>query len=82
MHIPNYMSADSNIVIYGHTHEFFHEYKNNTLFINPGEICAREKPISQCVLLEVSNEKFVINYFYKMLLEKNTWELKQFFYNR
>jgi putative phosphoesterase len=82
MHIPSYMSADSNIVIYGHTHDFSHEYKNDTLYLNPGEICARNKPLSQCVLLEIFHDKFVIDYFYKEVLHNNVWETKQTIYKR
>ena len=37
MHLPYYLSADSDVVIFGHTHQFEHKYQNNTLFLNPGE---------------------------------------------
>jgi len=82
MHIPNYMSPDSNIVIFGHTHDFFHEYKSETLFLNPGEICARNKPLSQCVLLEVFEDKFIVDYYYKEVLKSNTWQTEQYIHNR
>lgn len=42
MHLPYYMTPDSDIVISGHTHTFEAETINGTLFLNPGEICARE----------------------------------------
>ena len=82
MHIPNYLTPDSNIVIYGHTHKFEHEYINNTLFINPGELCARNKPLSECVLLEISEDKFIIDYYFKEVLQDDIWQTKQFIYNR
>lgn len=53
MHLPFYMTGDCDVVIFGHTHIFESEYKNNTLFLNPGEVCAREKPLVECVLLEI-----------------------------
>ena len=82
MHIPNYLTPDSNIVIYGHTHQFAHEYTNKTLFINPGELCARDKPRSECVLLEILKDKFIIDYYYKDILKENIWKTKQFIYDR
>jgi putative phosphoesterase len=63
MHLPFYMNPDAEIVISGHTHIFHCEFKNNTLFLNPGEVCAREKPITECVMLHIENEKFEVEYF-------------------
>lgn len=67
MHLPFYMSPDSDIVVSGHTHIFEHSYNGKTLYINPGEICAREKPRIEFVILEVSAEQYKIlyNYFTK-----------------
>ncbi len=65
MHIPYYMSSDSDIVLFGHLHKFSVEYRNETLFLNPGEVCARNKNLTECVLLEVENKDYTINYFYK-----------------
>jgi len=79
MHLPFYMSGDSDIVIYGHTHIFESSYNNGTLFINPGEICAREKPQSECVLLEIKENEYIINYFNKNLestAKDLTWNKK------
>ncbi|MDH4944759.1 YfcE family phosphodiesterase [Sulfurimonas sp. C5] len=63
MHLPFYMSNDTDIVIFGHTHKFEVEYKGKTLYLNPGEVCARNKPSSECVLLEITPEKFDVKYF-------------------
>jgi len=64
MHLPYYMNADdADIIIFGHTHTFECDFKSNTLFINPGEACARNKPISECVLLEVTDEHFKVTSF-------------------
>ncbi len=59
------MNSQSNVVLFGHTHEFEHDYKNGTLFLNPGEICAREKPLSECVLLEINENEYIINYYFR-----------------
>ncbi len=81
MHLPFYMSGDSDIVISGHTHIFEQEFINETLFINPGEVCAREKPLIECVVLEIKENKYIITYNYKDInLDK--WETKKFEYEK
>ena len=82
MHIPSHLNADCPIIIYGHTHEFKHQYTNNTLYLNPGEICARNKPLSECVLLEIKDDKYIIDYYFKEVLQDNTWKNKQFIYTK
>jgi len=81
MHIPNYMNPDSDIIIYGHTHMFKTEYVNDTLFLNPGEICAREKDLTECVLLEVSDESYKVEYNFKKSRD-TIWETKVYEYKR
>ena len=75
MHIPNYMSPDSQIIIFGHTHIFEHQYTNDTLYLNPGEICAREQNKTQCVLLEITDDKYIVDYYFKKPNEK-VWNKK------
>ena len=65
MHLPFYMTPDTEIVIFGHTHEFKSEFVNGTLFLNPGESCARNKPVSECVMLNVKSKKLKVTYFAK-----------------
>lgn len=60
MHLPFYMSPDADVIISGHTHEFSSEFINNTLFINSGEVCARNKPVSEWAMLEITEEMFVV----------------------
>lgn len=81
MHLPYYMAGDSDIVISGHTHEFEQEFINNTLFINPGEVCAREKPLIECVVLEIKENKYIITYNFKDI-NLNKWETKKFEYEK
>lgn len=71
MHMPYYLSGDCDVIIFGHTHIFESEYTNNTLFLNPGEVCAREKPLIECVLLEINDHEFIVNYYSKNINEKN-----------
>ena len=65
MHLPFYMAPDSDVIIFGHTHEFEVDFKNETLFLNPGEVCARSKPLSECAMLEVEKDSFVVTYYSK-----------------
>lgn len=73
MHLPYYMVPDADVVIFGHTHQFATEFPNGTLFLNPGECCARNKPFSDCVLLEVTKKKFHVTHFSR---EKKAKEFK------
>jgi len=70
MHMPYYMSADADIVISGHTHIFEASLSANTLFINPGEVCAREKPLSECAMVEVEDGKFVVKHYFRELTQE------------
>jgi len=63
MHLPFYMTPDADVVISGHTHTFHSEYKGGTLFLNPGEVCARSKPISECALLHVKEHNLIVTHF-------------------
>ena len=81
MHIPNHMSPDSDIIIFGHTHIFEHQYVNNTLYLNPGELCAREKDLTECVLLTITEDKYTIEYNYKKPNEKH-WKNKLYEYTK
>jgi len=70
MHLPFYMAPDTEIVIFGHTHQFECDFKGGTLFINPGETCARNKEVSECVLLDISTTHFDVTYFSRILKTK------------
>ncbi|CAI8218170.1 MAG: metallophosphoesterase family protein [Sulfurovum sp.] len=71
MHLPYYLTPDDcDVVIFGHTHKFEVEYTNKTLFVNPGEVCAREKPLIECVLLEIKENEYIITYYFRNINEK------------
>jgi len=67
MHLPYYMSGDADIVISGHTHHFNAELQGSTLFINPGEVCAREKPLSECAMVEILDGAFQVTHYFRPL---------------
>lgn len=81
MHLPFYLTPDCDIVIFGHTHIFESDYKNETLFLNPGEVCAREKPLSEAVLLEINENEYIIHYYSRESNKKNFIE-KEIRYER
>lgn len=74
MHMPYYINGDSDVVIFGHTHIFESEYKEGTLFLNPGEVCAREKPKVECVLLEINENEYIIKYYSRDISENKFLE--------
>lgn len=63
MHLPFYMNNDADVIISGHTHTFHSEFKKKTLFLNPGEVCARSKPISECAMLNISDKKYKVTHY-------------------
>jgi len=65
MHLPFYMSNDAEIIIFGHTHKFQIEFVHGVLFLNPGEACARNKPVSESAMLEVLQNEFIVTYYTK-----------------
>ncbi len=71
MHLPYYLNGDSDIVVFGHTHFFESEYKNNTLYINPGEICARKKPISEFALIEKKAQNWEVYHYERDMLKED-----------
>jgi len=81
MHLPYYMSPDADVIIFGHTHTFETDFKNGTLFINPGEACARNKPLSECAMLIVSSSAFEIEYYSRKLKSKE-WKAQYTIYER
>ena len=67
MHIPVYLVPDVDVVIFGHTHTKYINHSGKALFINPGEVCARNKDISECVMIDVQPDKFVTTYYYRKI---------------
>jgi hypothetical protein len=65
MHLPYYLTPDAELVIYGHTHRFAAEAKGSTLYLNPGEICAREQGWSECVLLRPLPDRWIVERFFR-----------------
>ncbi len=70
MHLPFYMSADAEVIIYGHTHQFGVEFKGNSLYLNSGEVCARSKPVSECAMLEVLDDRFIVSQYSRPLKDR------------
>jgi hypothetical protein len=81
MHLPYFMSADTDLVISGHTHYFEANLNGDTLYLNSGEICAREKNLTECVLLEITDKEWCVNrYFRKPTIKE--WSSKKYLFKR
>jgi putative phosphoesterase len=75
MHLPFYLTPDAEVIIFGHTHLFEVEYKGSSLYINPGEVCARNKPLSECAMLSVENDTFIVDAYTRK--KKESFKLKK-----
>lgn len=81
MHLPFYLIPDANIVIYGHTHKSSVEFVSGTLFLNSGEVCARNKPISEWAMLEIEKNEFIVT-LYTRVNKSDTIDKKEFRFKR
>ena len=81
MHLPFYMSPDAEVVLFGHTHTFECDFKNGTLFLNPGEACARSKPVSECAMLEITDDEFKVTQ-YSRNVEERLFHSRHFMFER
>ena len=81
MHLPFYMNADADIIISGHTHIFNSEFKKPTLFLNPGEVCARNKPVSECAMLKITDDKYKVIHYTRADKEEE-FQKEKFTYER
>lgn len=74
MHYPFWLAhAHEDIVIYGHTHERHIAWHKPHLFLNPGEACARNKRVSEAMMLEILPERFIVT-AYARILKTDKWE--------
>lgn len=81
MHLPFYMNPDAEVVIFGHTHVFECDFKNRTLFLNPGEACARDKPFSSCAMLEITDKAFNVTH-YSRAVGSDTFDERHYTFER
>jgi putative phosphoesterase len=80
MHHPYYLvPSKEDIVIYGHTHSLIYEYVNNVLYLNPGEVCARDGDFSQSMSLEIKKDKYIVSCFNRKIKTKKWIEKKHIF---
>ncbi len=74
MHHPWFLSPDADVVVFGHTHKFSYEYRGDgRLFLNPGEVCARNKPVSEAVLLRMEPEIVEVTHCQRRIKE-SAWQ--------
>jgi len=76
MHMPYYLSSDTNIVISGHTHMFECSKTGDTLYLNPGEVCGREKALTECATIEIDNNSYKVKHYFREL-SKDVWQERE-----
>jgi len=76
MHYPKYMfPLDTDIIVYGHTHDVDITFNGKNLILNPGEVCARDHGFSTCMTLDIEENKYTVTLFYRKIGE-NEWKSK------
>jgi putative phosphoesterase len=76
MHYPRYMfPLDTDIIVYGHTHDVDITFNGKNLILNPGEVCARDHGFSSCILLEIVENKYIVTLYYRKIKTKE-WKSK------
>jgi predicted phosphodiesterase len=81
MHYPKYMfPLDTDIIVYGHTHDVDITFNGKNLILNPGEVCARDHGFSTCMTLDIDEDKYTVTLFYRKI-KTNEWKtkVKEFF---
>jgi hypothetical protein len=70
MHYPKYMfPLDTDIIVYGHTHDVDITFNGKNLILNPGEVCARDHGFSSCMILDIEEEKYTVTLYYRKVGE-------------
>jgi len=76
MHYPKYIfPLDTDIIVYGHTHDVDISFNGKNLILNPGEVCARDHGFSSCMTLDIEENKYIVTIFYRKIGE-NEWKNK------
>ncbi len=76
MHYPKYIfPLDTDIIVYGHTHDVDITFNGKNLILNPGEVCARDHGFSTCMTLDITDEKYIVTLYYRKIGEKE-WKNK------
>ena len=84
MHYPKYMfPLDTDIIVYGHTHDVDITFNGKNLILNPGEVCARDHGFSTCMTLDIDEDKYTVILFYRKI-KTTEWKtkVKEFFIGR
>ena len=76
MHYPKYLfPLDTDIIVYGHTHDVDISFNGKNLILNPGEVCARDHGFSTCMTLDILENKYIVTLYYRKIGEKE-WKEK------
>jgi putative phosphoesterase len=76
MHYPKYIfPLDTDIIVYGHTHDVDITFNGKNLILNPGEVCARDHGFSTCMTLDIEDEKYIVTLYYRKIGESE-WKSK------
>jgi predicted phosphodiesterase len=72
MHHPYFMTPDTDVIVYGHTHVQHSQHSGKSVYINPGELCARDDKYSTVSLLEIKKDIYRI-YDFRRQIKTQEW---------
>ena len=76
MHYPKYIfPLDTDIIVYGHTHDVDISFNGKNLILNPGEVCARDHGFSTCMSLDIEENRYIVTLFYRKI-KTDEWKTK------
>lgn len=76
MHYPKYIfPLDTDIIVYGHTHDVDISFNGRNLILNPGEVCARDSGFSSCITLDIEEDKYIVTLYYRKI-KTDEWKSK------
>ncbi len=76
MHYPKYIfPLDTDIIVYGHTHDVDISFNGKNLILNPGEVCARDHGFSTCMTLDIEENRYIVTLYYRKI-GSDEWKSK------
>jgi len=76
MHYPKHIfPLDTDIIVYGHTHDVDISFNGRNLILNPGEVCARDSGFSSCIMLEILENRYIVTLYYRKI-KTDEWKSK------
>lgn len=77
MHKAKNLENDADIIIFGHSHNFLAFLDKGSLYLNPGELCGRDKGIFEFAYIDIEDDLYKVKRLYKRK-EEEAWQEEEF----